>query len=51
VVPEIAAITNQLAGRKLQIVYGSVTASINPRRSSKVHGKTIQPDKPRDFMD
>jgi hypothetical protein len=27
---EITAITNQSTGRKLQIVYGSVTASINP---------------------
>jgi len=27
---EITAITNQSAGRKVQIVYGSVTASINP---------------------
>jgi hypothetical protein len=27
---EITAITNQSTGRKLQIVYGNVTASINP---------------------
>jgi hypothetical protein len=26
----VTAITNQFAGRKVQIVYGSVTASINP---------------------
>ncbi len=29
---EITAITNQSAGRNLQIVYGSVTASINPEQ-------------------
>jgi len=27
---EISAMTNQSTGRKLQIVYGNVTASINP---------------------
>jgi hypothetical protein len=29
---KITAITNQSAGRKIQILYGSVTASINPEQ-------------------
>jgi hypothetical protein len=33
---EITAITNQSAGRKLQIVYGSVTASINPAQITEI---------------
>jgi hypothetical protein len=33
---EITAITNQSTGRKLQIVYGTVTASINPAQSIEV---------------
>ena len=33
---EITAITNQSAGRKLQIVYGNVTASINPAQITEV---------------
>ena len=33
---EITAITNQSAGRKVQIVYGSVTASINPAQITEV---------------
>jgi hypothetical protein len=33
---EIMAITDQSAGRKLQIVYGSVTASINPAQITEV---------------
>jgi hypothetical protein len=31
---QITAITNQPTGRKLQIVYGNVTASINPAPES-----------------
>jgi hypothetical protein len=33
---EITAITNQSAGRKVQIVYGRVTASINPAQITEV---------------
>jgi hypothetical protein len=33
---EIAAITNQAAGRKVHIVYGSVTVSINPAQITEV---------------
>jgi hypothetical protein len=33
---EITAITNQSTGRKVQIVYGNVTASINPAQITKV---------------
>ena len=33
---EITAITNQSAGRKLQILYGNVTASINPAQITEV---------------
>jgi len=33
---EITAITNQSTGRKLQIVYGNVTASINPAQIIEV---------------
>jgi hypothetical protein len=33
---EITAITNQSTGRKLQIVYGNVTASINPAQVTEV---------------
>jgi hypothetical protein len=33
---QITAITNQPIGRKLQIVYGSVTASINPAQITEV---------------
>ncbi len=33
---EITAITNQSTGRKLQIVYGNVTASINPAQITEV---------------
>jgi hypothetical protein len=33
---KITAITNQSAGRKIQIVYGSVTASINPEQIIEV---------------
>jgi hypothetical protein len=33
---EITAITKQSTGRKLQIVYGNVTASINPAQITEV---------------
>lgn len=33
---EITAITNHSTGRKLQIVYGGVTASINPAQITEV---------------
>jgi hypothetical protein len=33
---EITAITNQSTGRKLQIVYGNVIASINPVQITEV---------------
>jgi hypothetical protein len=33
---KITAITNQSAGRKVQIVYGSVTAAINPAQITEV---------------
>jgi hypothetical protein len=33
---EITAITNQSTGRKLQIVYGNVIASINPGQITEV---------------
>jgi len=33
---EITAITNQSAGRKVQIVYGGVTVSINPAQITEV---------------
>jgi hypothetical protein len=33
---EITAITNQSAGRKLQIVYGNVTTSISPAQITEV---------------
>ena len=33
---EITAITNQSTGRKLQIVYGNVTASINPAQIAEI---------------
>jgi hypothetical protein len=33
---EITAITNQSTGRKLQVVYGDVTASINPAQITEV---------------
>ena len=33
---EITAIMNQSAGRKVQIVYGSVTAAINPAQITEV---------------
>jgi hypothetical protein len=33
---KITAITNQAAGRKVQIVYGSVTTSINPAQITAV---------------
>ncbi len=33
---EITAITNQSAGRKIRIVYGSVTVSINPEQIIEV---------------
>ena len=33
---EIVSITNQSAGRKVQIVYGDVTASINPAQITEV---------------
>ena len=33
---EITAITNQSTGRKLQIVYGNVTASINPAQITEI---------------
>jgi hypothetical protein len=33
---EITAITNQSTGRKLQIVYGKLTASINPAQITGV---------------
>jgi hypothetical protein len=33
---KITAITNQSTGRKLQIVYGHVTASINPAQITEV---------------
>jgi hypothetical protein len=32
----VTAITNQSTGRKLQIVYGNVTASINPTQITEV---------------
>jgi len=33
---KITAITNQSAGRKIQILYGGVTASINPEQIIEV---------------
>jgi hypothetical protein len=33
---QITAITNQPASRKVQILYGSVTASINPAQITEV---------------
>ncbi|MGA2431097.1 MAG: hypothetical protein ABSH13_21550 [Candidatus Acidiferrum sp.] len=33
---EITAITNQSAGRKVQIVYGNVTVAINPAQITEV---------------
>ena len=33
---EITAITNQSAGRKVRIVYGSVTSSINPAQITEI---------------
>ena len=33
---KITAIVNQSAGRKVQIVYGNVTASINPAQITEV---------------
>jgi hypothetical protein len=33
---EIVSITNQSTGRKIQIVYGSLTASINPEQIIEV---------------
>ena len=33
---EITAITNQSAGRKVQIIYGNVTGSINPEQIIKL---------------
>ncbi len=33
---QITAITNQSAGRKVQIIYGSVTASINPAQITEI---------------
>jgi hypothetical protein len=33
---EITAITNQSTGRKLQIVYDNVTASINPAQITEI---------------
>jgi hypothetical protein len=33
---EITAITNHSTGRKLQIIYGSVTVSINPAQITEV---------------
>jgi len=33
---KITAITNQSTGRKLQIVYGNLTASINPAQITEV---------------
>jgi hypothetical protein len=33
---EITAITNQSTGRKLQVVYGNVTASINPAQITEI---------------
>jgi hypothetical protein len=33
---EITAITNQFAGRKLQIAYGNVTASIHPAQITEI---------------
>jgi hypothetical protein len=35
---EITAITNQSTERKLQIVYGNVTTSINPAQITERHG-------------
>ena len=37
---EIIAITNQSTGRKLQIVYDNVTASINPAQITEVFPAT-----------
>jgi len=37
---EITVITNQSTGRKLQIVYGNVTASINPAQITEVFPAT-----------
>jgi hypothetical protein len=33
---EITAITNQSTGRKLQVVYGNVTTSINPAQITEI---------------
>jgi transposase InsO family protein len=40
---EITAITNQSTGRKLQIVYGNVIASINPAQFTEVLATTPRP--------
>jgi hypothetical protein len=37
---EITVITNQSAGREVQIVYGGVTASINPAQIAEVQPTT-----------
>jgi hypothetical protein len=37
---EITAITNQSTGRKVQIVYGNVTALINPGQITEVLSAT-----------
>jgi hypothetical protein len=37
---EIIAITNQSTGRKLQIIYDNVTASINPAQITEVLSTT-----------
>ena len=37
---EITVITSQSTGRKLQIVYGNVTASINPAQITEVFPAT-----------
>jgi hypothetical protein len=42
-VDKITAITNQPTGRKLQIIYGNVTASINPAQITEVLPPEIIP--------
>src|SRR6202042_1657226 len=46
---EITAITNQSTGRKLQIVYGNVTASISPAQITEVLPSEIVPKEEKEI--
>jgi len=46
---KITAITNQSTGRKLQIVYGNVTASISPAQITDVLPSEIGPKKEKEM--